>query len=289
MDGITLAWTLAATVFAGIHLFLQKIVANEKRSSAFNGFFMYGISGAMALAVMFSISEIPDEWLTIGIFAVVAGVTHGIGNFIRIESLKYIDSVIYFPINKVLGPLIVLIGGIVFFKDSLTLLQYVGIAASISVPLLLVSSTEKHRQNNLRLGMIFLVVSTLLTAGSTIFTKQALADTSAVLFVLSIGQVAGTISSLVILLKQHGREFRKTLIVDFREVYLGVLGGVLAFFSSYSLLKALSLGLISIVYTIHAHYILVPIVLSIWWYGEHINMRKVAAVGLSFLAIALLI
>jgi hypothetical protein len=40
---------------------------------------------------------------------------------------------------------------------------------------------------------------------------------------------------------------------------------------------------------IHAHYILVPIILSIWWYGEHINTRKVAAVVLSFLAISLLI
>lgn len=289
MDGTTFAWTLAATLFAGIHLFLQKIVANEKRSSAFNGFFMYGISGAMALAVMFSISEIPKDWLMIGVFAVIAGITHGIGNFVRIESLKHIDSVIYFPINKVLGPLVVLIGGIVFFKDSLTVLQYLGIILSISVPLLLVSSTEKHRQSNLRLGLIFLVVSTLLTAGSTIFTKQALLDASAVLYVLSIGQIAGTVSSLVILLKQHGREFHRTLNIDFREIYLGVAGGVLAFFSSYSLLKALSLGLISIVYTIHAHYILVPIVLSIWWYGEHINIRKVAAVALSFLAIALLI
>jgi len=289
MDGITLAWTLAATLFAGIHLFLQKIVANENRSSAFNGFFMYGISGAMALAVMFSISEIPEEWAAIGFFAIIAGVTHGIGNFVRIESLKYIDSVIYFPINKVLGPLIVLVGGIVFFKDSLTVLQYIGIIASICVPLLLVSATEKHLQNNLRLGIIFLVVSTLLTAGSTLFTKQALVDTSTVLFVLSIGQIAGTVSSLIILLKQHGREFRKTLNLDFREIYLGVIGGILAFFSSYSLLKALSLGLISIVYTIHAHYILVPIVLSIWWYREHINVRKVAAVALSFLAIALLV
>jgi drug/metabolite transporter (DMT)-like permease len=265
----TALWTFAATLFAGAHLFLQKITANEKRSSAFSGFLMYGISGSMALAIMFAISEIPERWLVVGVFAVVAGVTHGVGNFVRIESLKHIDSVIYFPINKVLGPLVVLIG--------------------VSVPLLLVSSVEKHRQRNLQLGLLFLVISTLLTAGSTLFTKHALSDTSAVLFVLSIGQMAGTLSSLVIFMKQHGLQFHKTLTIDFREVYLGVAGGVLAFFSSYSLLKALSLGLISVVYTIHAHYILVPIVLSIWWYGEHVNIRKVAAVALSFFAIILLI
>ena len=29
MDSITFGWTLAATFFAGIHLFVQKIVAND--------------------------------------------------------------------------------------------------------------------------------------------------------------------------------------------------------------------------------------------------------------------
>ena len=70
---------------------------------------------------------------------------------------------------------------------------------------------------------------------------------------------------------------------------LGAITGVFSFTGFWMLLKAMSMGQISIVYVIHAHYILVPIVLSIWWYREHINVRKVAAVGVSFLAIALLI
>lgn len=289
MDQEIFLWTLAATVLAGVHLFVQKIIAQENRNSALNSVFMYGVSGTMAIAATFSIANVPKEWLEIGLIAAIAGLTHGVGNVIRIDALKHIDSVIYFPINKVFGPLIVLIGGILFFGDSLTSLQYMGMILSITVPLLLVSSVEKHRQNNLQLGLVLLGISTFLTAGSTLFTKQALLDTSAVLFVLSIGQIAGTIASLAILFRQHGREFRQAFKVELRETYLGVLGGVLAFFSSYTLLKALSLGLVSIVYTIHAHYILVPIILSIWWYGEHINTQKVAAVALSFLAIALLV
>ena len=52
---------------------------------------------------------------------------------------------------------------------------------------------------------------------------------------------------------------------------------------------ALSTGLVSIVYIIQAHYILIPIVLSVWWYRDHINVRKFIAVVVSFFAITLLV
>ena len=289
MDSVTLFWTLLSTLFAGVHLFVHKVVAHEKRSSAFNGMLGYGIAGVIAVSIAIVTSSVPERWVVVGVIALLAGVTHGVGNFVRIESLKYIDSVLYFPISKVLGPLIVLIGGVAFFGDSLTALQYLGVLLSISVPLLLVSSVEKHRQNNLYLGSVYLVVATVLTAGSALLTKQALFTGDAFWFVLTIGQVAGASSSIAILLRQHGREIRRTLVVDFREVYLGVLGGVIGFCSIFSLLKALDTGAVSLVYTINAHYILVPIVLSVWWYGEHISLRKVAAVAVSFLAIALLV
>ena len=56
----------------------------------------------------------------------------------------------------------------------------------------------------------------------------------------------------------------------------------------YLLLLAFHLGQISLVYTIHAHYILIPIFLSVWWYGEHMNLRKFAAVVLSCVTLTLL-
>ncbi len=288
MDQTTLFWTLVSTVLAGLTLFVQKVVAEERRSSAFNGFLMYGASGVFALVVLLMQRDMPTQWSAIVFFGLMGGAVHGLGNFIRIESLKYIDSVLYFPLNKILGPLLVVIGGVAIFGDSLTALQYTGIALSLTVPLLLVSSVEQHRQKNLVLGLRLLLVSTILTACSMLLSKQGLLYGPAVLLMLCASQLAGTVASAGILVKQHGAGWSMIMHADRRDVTLGLVSAFFGLFSAYSLFKAMSTGLVSLVYVIQAHYILIPIVLSVWWYKDHINLRKLAAVMVSFLAITLL-
>ncbi|MDO8552967.1 MAG: EamA family transporter [bacterium] len=288
MDQTTFYWTIAATIFGGIQLFFQKVVAQEKRDSAFNGLLMYGFSAITVFIILFLYSDVPSAWLIIGIFALASGALHGIGNYFRIEALKHIDSVIYFPINKVLGPLLVVILGVLLLRDPLTTQQYIGIGTSFLVPLLLISSAEHHRQNNLRQGMIFVVLSTILTATSVIFVKQATSYESAALFIVGISQIAGTVSSAAILVKQRGTRLSQGITFDKRDVYLGFIAAALGTVATYTLIKALTTGLVSLVYVIHAHYILIPIVLSVWWYKDHINLRKILAIVVSFLAIGLL-
>lgn len=288
MDQITFYWAIAATVLGGIQLFFQKVVAQEKRDSAFNGMMMYGVSGVAIYALLFFQHELPIAWRLIALFAIVGGALHGLGNFVRIEALKYIDSVIYFPMNKVLGPLLVVLAGVFLLGDPLTLQQYVGIGLGLTVPLLLLSSAEHHRQNNLQRGLLFVVISTALTAASVIFTKQATAYGGAVLFVLAMSQTAGAVSSAMILVRQKDAQRSLGAHLDRRDVVLGLIAALIGFFSAYTLVRALSTGLVSLVYAIHAHYILIPIVLSVWWYGDHINPRKMIAIGVSFLAIILL-
>jgi len=288
MDQATLFWTLASTVLAGLTLFVQKVVAEERRSSAFNGFFMYGGSGILALVLFFTIKDVPPHWEMIALFGFMGGAIHGLGNFIRIESLKHIDSVLFFPLNKILGPLLVVIGGFTFFADQLTLMQYVGIGLSLTVPLLLVSSVEHHRQKNLVLGLQLLVVSTVLTAMSLLLTKQGFSYGPAVLLMLCASQTAGMLASAGILLKQHGAGLSMIMHADRRDVLLGLVSAFFGLLSAYALFMALSTGLVSLVYVIQAHYILIPIILSVWWYGDHINFRKFAAVAISFLAITML-
>ncbi len=288
MDSVATLWTLAAMFLSGLQLFFQKVVAQEGRGSALNGVLMYGISGLMAFTASFFLG-VPIEWQVVAFFAVGAGLVHAIGNFIRIEGLKYIDSVIFFPLNKVLGPLVVLLGGVLIFGEQLSRLQLLGVVISICVPLLLLSSSEKHRQNNLKLGLIFLVVSTVLTSASQLITKQGLFFDPSIFFMLGASQLAGCIMSLGIHVRGEKNRQELTWRIHTRDVQLGFIAAFLGFVSFFSLLKAMTLGPLSIVYTIHAHYILVPIVLSIWWYGEHIDRRKIAAVAISFLAIGLLV
>lgn len=289
MDGLTFAWTIAATLFAGVQLFFQKVVAKQGHNSALNGAFMYGLSGIVILVIIILFHEVPEDIRLVALFGLLSGITHAIGNFMRIEALRFIDSVIFFPINKVLGPIIVVIGGVLWFGDSLILREYIGIALSVSVPILLVSAAEHHRQIDLRQGLIFLVVSTLLTSIGILFTKQGLLYDSALLYIMGFGQLFGALTSLILFFKERRVRSMPNFGVTVADIKFGAIAGILSFVSFYALLKAMSLGEISLVYVIHAHYILVPIILSIWWYHEHIDPRKVAAVVLSFFAIGLLI
>ncbi len=288
MNETVLLWTLASTVSAGLVIFVQKVVAEEGRSSAFNGLMMYGGSGVMAVIIfLFALKTFPTDWPLIALFGLSAGAVHGIGNFLRIESLKYIDGVIFFPLNKMLGPLLVVVGGVALFHDKLTLQQYIGIALSLVVPLLLLSAAEQRRQKNLRSGLQLLLFSTIFSAGSLLLGKQGLLSGQVVLM-LCMSQTAGTIASAAILVHKHGAGLSMITHANKRDVYLGILAAIFTFVSAFTLYEALADGLVSLVYVIQAHYILIPIVLSVWWYREHINFRKFAAVAISFAAIALL-
>jgi drug/metabolite transporter (DMT)-like permease len=281
-------WTLAATFLAGFSAFVMKVIAREGRSSALNGTFMYA-GAAIAALIALPFYSIPVSWQMVTLYAIIAGVIYAVGNYLRIESLRHIDSVIYFPLNKVLGPLLIIVASIIFLGESLTWLQVIGVALSVSVPLLLVHSSEKHRQSNLRLGLILLCASTAVIVVSTTFMKVGVTLDSSVFFFMAVSQVAGFFVSMGIHVRTHAEETHFASLSKRRDWELGILSAAISAVALYALLKAMSLGQLSIVYTIHAHYILIPIILSVWWYGEHINMRKFLAVVVSFLAIGLLI
>lgn len=281
-------WTLAATLIGGLASFVQKVIAHERRSSALNGMFMYA-GPSIAALVALPFLGVPISWQLVTLYSVLMGVIYAVGNYLRIEGLKHIDSVIFFPLNKVFGPPLVIAASIIFLGESLTWIQLIGVVLSITVPLLLISRSEKHRQNNLTLGLILLAISTVLIAASQVIAKVGLTLDQSIFFMMGISQIAGFIVSMGIHVYSHTEENHMASFAKRRDWELGILSAVLSVFALYALFKAISIGQLSLVYTIHAHYILIPIILSVWWYGEHINFRKFAAVVVSFLAIALLI
>jgi drug/metabolite transporter (DMT)-like permease len=280
-------WALAATFAAGIQVFSQKIVAQEKRDSALNGTIGFGISTVITGIAFIMFPSVPEGWHVVVAISLCAGVMMCVAAYYRIESLKEIDSVIYFPINKVIGPLVAVLIGVTLLHETLSTPQMWGIAFSVLVPLLLISSSERHRQGNLRRGLLLLLVSTILTAITAPLQKVVTNISSELLFPLLTWQIAATVSSA--LLYQWIKPPEASLLrIHARDLKLGFLNGVLQFFSAFAFIKAISLGQVSIFYVIHAHYILIPIILSVLFYGDHINMRKFAAIVISLSAISLL-
>jgi drug/metabolite transporter (DMT)-like permease len=279
--------TIASTVLGGIAMFTSKMIAVHKGDTAVNSFLQYSVSGVIALCAFVMNPVVPAAWASITFFAVVSGVMHGVGNMVRTNALHYIDSTIYFPLNKVLGPLFVFVCGVLLFKESLTQAQLFGVVLSLCVPLLLITASEHHRQNNLQRGLIFVVISTLLTAGSMLFVKAGAEAAESQIFMMLVSQIGGTFISYLAYAQQHKKHL-SLRSVSSKHLLIGATSGVAGGLSFYLLLLAFHSGYISLVYTIHAHYILIPIFLSVWWYGEHINLRKFAAVVLSCVTLTLL-
>jgi drug/metabolite transporter (DMT)-like permease len=86
--------------------------------------------------------------------------------------------------------------------------------------------------------------------------------------------------------KEVQKEFKKTCTPRF--LWLTLIIGSTQLLSFYFILLAIAGDTLSIVYSINAHYILIPVVLSVWFYKEHWNRRKALALTLSLLALVLL-
>lgn len=286
MDATTFVWTIAATILAGVQVFTSKIVAHNKGDSALNSVFTYGLSGLIVCIVWIMHPHVPADWVPVVVFGVLSGFVHGLGNVLRIDALTYIDSTVYFPLNKVLGPLFVVCCGVLLLGEHLTRGNVLGVFLSLLVPLLLISTSEHHRQNNLNRGLVYVVLSTLLTAGSMVMVKMGVVHDDSIIFMMLMSQIGGVSMSLVAFMWH--RPLRTITHMDAFTLRLGIVTGIASFASYYAMLVALHTGLVSLVYTIHAHYILIPILLSVWWYKEHINVRKLAAVALSCITITLL-
>jgi len=210
----------------------------------------------------------------------------------RLESLHFIDSAIFFPLYKVGGPALVAVFGILWFHDKVSPLELAGIVLSCLIPLLLITRQENHRQRNLRLGLLFMLVSTVLSAIAIVI--NTLAVKSGPDLSLPLVAIANGFAALVGILLFARRHKQAGFIRSLRDhvtrpmLLLGFVIGIMQLLSFYLLLLAIAANDLSIVYSINAHYILIPVVLSVWLYKEHWNIQKAVALILSILALILL-
>lgn len=284
-------FAVASAIVGGLGAFANKIAASRGYNTQ-----QVLIVNALTTMVIFGLPALYFEgleqlsWPLIGV-ALLAGLATSPSAYIKVQVLHYIDSAIFLPLFKVVGPAIVIIFGLVFFGESFTAMEWFGLLVSLLVPLLLVSKVEHARQNNLTLGLALVVVCAMTSAIAAGLQKYAtdIADVPLwIIFFIAIGILASAVV-------QYAIKYRGQIFSTFRQQYEpGVLhisllrtvfagGGFLL--TLYAFIFGGPLG---IVYTINSLYILLPIILAIIFYGEHWNFRKALAIILSVVALAML-
>jgi drug/metabolite transporter (DMT)-like permease len=238
-------WTTLTTLFSGVFVAMSKVVVQKNLNPNLNTVLSYGISLFGMLCLFFGTNaQIPDNYTTIILLAFAGGVIYGVSFLTRMESLRYIDSVIFFPINKILGPILVVSGSILMFGEALTSMQIFGVLLSICVPLLLISKQEKHRQNHLYLGIILLIISTFASALNLMFPKTALNFINSLSFYYVWQYFATLLFALLYYVYcEYKNPTRHTITKH--EINVGLFTGVFSFLTAYTWMRAQDIFVIS--------------------------------------------
>jgi multidrug transporter EmrE-like cation transporter len=203
----------------------------------------------------------------------------------RVESMKNIDSVIFFPIFKTIGPIFITGLSFFYFWESLSLKEIIGIIIGISVPLLLISAHENKRQIYMKRWIIFLVITVLLTLVSTSMLKQMqIQNLNVPLFVFLTSLIGVPVSYI-----KYKYSSKKIWWQKYKTKWLLAFSfwvGLLHLLSFVTFLLALT-GNLAVVFTINSFWILIPIVLSIIFYKDHFNLKKAIVIALSIISILL--
>jgi uncharacterized membrane protein len=276
-------YTLLSSLLAGLFTFGLKIAAEKDLQANLLTAVYFSTSAVLSCGAWLVTGQNSFELINALIIGAVLGVLSSSLYVIQIQGLKYIDAALFYPIYKTLGPLLVIVAGVVYFSEDLSQFEYFALALSLLIPLMLISKGERDRQKDLWKGVMVLLVCAAVAALIAVLAKFAIDRSIDVYLLLLVQMVFGFGTNVVI--GYVRKQPLKLGALTSNYITYGMILGVLMFsFIAFSLL-AFKDGLVSIVYTVQSFYILIPIVLSVIIYKEHMNVRKALAIVLSVLAI----
>jgi len=283
-------YALMSILFAGGFSFLQKVTVERGYDTMLTNAIGMIMSSIISITIVAFTTGF-NGWVAGVLVGALVGITYFIQSTLRLESLRSLDTAIFFPLYKTAAPIVALILGIIFFDEQFTYIELFGIAMGLLVPLLLLHKSEKSRQNNLMLGLVFLLVAAVFAGVSSAIAKYGATLLSTVFLFMAVSDGLGGLIGLMTFFAKSRKNLKESCLRIYDKGFLSItaLISIFAFGGYASLLYAFKHGgSLAIVYTINSFYILIPIVLSIIIYKEHWNARKAFAIGLSIVALAFL-
>ena len=248
--------------------------------------FLNAIASLVAMVLAFGSAIFFDfryEWSVV-LLGIFSGALYIVGGIARSDALAYIHSALYFPLYKVIGTTVVLIVGIFYFGDHLTWIQIVGLVLVLLVPILLIDKVETLRQKDLMRGIWLTVTSAILISISALGGKVVTTLGSSIYVFLIINYFVSAVGQSSVYVSKS----RDTSLIRVQKkeiIIVAFLLGIFQYLGFMTLLVAYKTGEVSLVYAINSTYIVIPILLSIWFYREHWNIRKACAIGLSVVSV----
>ncbi len=282
-------YALLSAVTGWFYGFTFKMIAQRNYDTYLATIYGYGIATLLSLIVFFLRGWFPSitqamTFITVLWFANIFFYTMSI--ITRVESMRNIDSVIFFPLYKTFGPIMVTAISIFIFKEHLDMRDSLGILVGISVPLLLITKTENRIQKNLFRWVMLVVATAVLTSVSSVIPKYIQVLHLNIEFFILTSFAFGIVFSLI-WYHFHSKKSHKKYETE-GLVKFGLLTWIIHYLAFYTFMRAMEWNL-AVAFTINSFSILIPIILSIIFYGEHFNFKKWLVIALSIISIFLFI
>jgi drug/metabolite transporter (DMT)-like permease len=281
-------YTIIALIAFGIQRFLYKVSAVRKCNTAWTTFAFMGTVALLGSLSFIAVKETVHDVFFLLFISLVNSASFLAGTMATIEALKHISTGIAYPIIR-LNTGIVVVFSILYFKDSLSPYQIAGIIIAISVILILTrygnnGINEKTTDRNMKAAFVLIFTALFSGAIAAISSKFAALHTQPLGFI-ALSYTMSTLFSLGLRKRLQGKE-ENTSIRD--ALIIGFCMGLVNFVGFYFLLRALSVGPLSIIISITGMYFVIAIILSAWIYKESLTILRIAGIVLTVISITLM-
>ena len=278
-------YAILSLILMGTQRFLYKVSAERHCNTAWTSLSFMGTVAILSLCTwVFQKTAITNIWFLLWIAALNSG-TFLIGTVSHMEALKHLTAATVYSLIR-LNVILVVLFSIFFFKDRLSIYQFIGIICAIAVIILFAREPGKDSTapGSIKRGFLLVLVSLLSGAGASVTSKFAAIHVDIIAF-MAVSYSIATLGSLGLKKKLQTdggtRKQREALIIGL------VMGGV-NFFGYYLFLKALSLGPLSIIISLSGMHFVIAIVLSAIIYKEKMTQARTIGVALTMVSVILL-
>ncbi len=279
---------IIALILMGTQSFLYKVSAERNCNTALTTFsFMATVALLSSVLFFFRREPAPNMIYTL-IMGILNSSAFLLATMMHIEALKRLPASIVYSIIR-LNVVLVVLFSIIYFQDRPTVNQIAGIVLAVIIILLLTRSAESEKPSvgHTKQGLILVFVSLFCGAIASISSKFAAMHANPLSF-MAISYLFSTLFVIGLRNKlQHGtvHAYDKN---DKEALAIGFSIGIVNFAGYYALLKALSIGPLSIVISIIGLHFVIAILLSVLIYKEKLTPSIVAGISLTILSVILL-
>jgi drug/metabolite transporter (DMT)-like permease len=246
-------FALGALVLMGVQRFLYKVSAERNCNTAWTTFAFMGTVAVLSAAIfLFSGADEPNFTFLL-VVSVVNSLSFLLATVTHIEALKAIPT---------------------------------SIAMAVAVMLILTREAGEGNSHygNTRRGVLLASLSLVGGAVASVSSKFAAIYDNPLAY-MALSYLLSTLFSFGLRrrFEQQGvsRDLRPALLI-------GLAMGLINFVGYYLFLKALALGPLSIVISLTGMHFVIPIVLSVLFYGERLHVVRILAVAMTIASIILL-